>query len=137
MIKLITFTDTTDKLLEFNFNESTFSITPKERWITVNAAKQTLTLCGNSFLAYDETISKTAASAEDFSFAKFWIQTHYKEGEKILLISSTADKPLFIFYGTTISISNIKNGYSEFAVDDKKIYLNNLHWIILTKNTPL
>lgn len=138
MIKLITFTDTTEKLLEFNFNEPAFIVAPREPyWITVGATKQTLTICGNSFLAYDDSISKTAASAEDFSFAKFWIQTHYKEGEKILLISSSSDKPLFIFYGTTISISNIKNGYAEFTVDNKKIYLNNLHWIILTKNTPL
>ena len=139
MIKLITFTDTTEKLLEFNFNEPAFIVAPREPyWITVGATKQTLTLSGNSsFLAYDKEVDRIAASAQDFDFAKFWIQTLYKEDKKILLISSTSDKPLFIFYGTTISIGNIKNSYAEFTVDNKKIYLNNLHWIILTKNTPL
>ena len=134
MIKLITFTNKNEKLLEFNFNDPqiTYEATG---WINVFATKQKLTICGNSFIAYDETISKTAADTEDFNFAKFWIQTHYKEGEKILLISSLSDEPLFIFYGTTISISNIKNGYAEFSINDKKIFINNLHWLILTKNS--
>ena len=133
MIKLETFTNTNEKLLEFNFNEPQFNVAPKEPyWITINATKQTLTICGNSFIAYDTEVGRVAANTEDFNFAKSWIQSYYKENKKILLISSCADEPLFIFHGTTISISNIKNSYAEFSVDDKKIFINNLHWLILT-----
>ncbi len=135
MIKLITFTDTTEKLLEFNFNEPVFEIVQRDPyWITVTATKQVLTICGNSFLAYDDEVAKVVANTEDFDFAKSWIQHYYKEDKKILLISSLSDRPLFIFYGTTINISNIKNGYAEFSVDGKKIFINNLHWLVLTHN---
>lgn len=134
MIKLETFTNSNEKLLEFNFNEPKFNVAPREPyWITINAAKQTLTICGNSFVAYDTEVGRVATNTDDFNFAKSWIQSYYKENKKILLISSCADEPLFIFYGTTISISNIKNDYAEFSVDDKKIFINKLHWLILTR----
>ena len=133
MIRLETFTNKNEKLLEFNFNEPKFNVAQREPyWITINAAKQTLTICGNSFIAYDTEVGRVAANTDDFNFAKSWIQSYYKENKKILLISSCADEPLFIFYGTTISISNIKNDYAEFSVDGKKIFINKLHWLILT-----
>lgn len=132
MIKLETFTNTSEKLLEFNFNEPKINY-ESTGWINVFATKQKLTICGNSFIAYDTEVRRVNANTEDFSFAKSWIQSYYKENEKILLISSCADEPLFIFHGTTISISNIKNSYAEFSVDGKKIFINNLHWLILTR----
>lgn len=135
MIKLVTFTNQNEKLLEFNFKDIRIDMAPKEPyWITIVAAKQTLTICGNAFIAYDESAQGVTANTQDFNFAKSWIQTYYKDNQKILLISSPSDEPLFIFYGTTISISNIKNNYAEFSVNGKKIFINNLHWVILTKN---
>ena len=132
MIRLETFTNKNEKLLEFNFNNPQISYEPTG-WINIFATKQKLTICGNSFIAYDTEVGRVTANTEDFGFAKSWIQSYYKENKKILLISSCADEPLFIFYGTTISISNIKNDYAEFSVDDKKIFINKLHWLILTR----
>lgn len=135
MIKLITFTNTNEKLLEFNFNEPIFEIAPRDPyWITVVATKQILTICGNSLLAYDDSLTPFPSNSFDFSLTKNWIQQAYRNGDKILLISSPSDEPLFIFNGATVGISNIKNGFAEFTVDDKKIFINNLHWIVLTHN---
>ena len=136
MIRLETFTNKNERLLEFNFNNPKISY-QSTGWINIFATKQKITISGNSFIAYDTEIGKVNANTEDFLLAKDWIQSYYKENEKILLISSCADEPLFIFHGTTISISNIKNNYAEFSINNKKIFINNLHWLILTHNTSI
>ena len=136
MIKLITFTHDNIKLLEFNFDNPEITYKENSNWFNVVATKQKLTFYGNSILAYDTELdsSSVAVNTFNFSMAKDWIQYLYKINHKILFISSLSDEPLIIFYGAAINIGNIKNGYAEFTVDGKKIYINNLHWLVLTHN---
>lgn len=134
MIRLITFTTDNNKLLDFNFDNPEITYQEETNWLNIVATKQKLTIYGNSTIAFDVELNPIGVSTYNFSVAKDWIQYFYKMNKKILLISSLADEPLFIFYGTTISITNIKNGYAEIFVDDKKISINNLHWLILTHN---
>lgn len=134
MIRIITFTNDNDKLLDFNFDNPEIEYREETDWLTVSTAKHKLTFYGSSILSYDVSLNPIIVDTSNFSMAKDWIQYFYKTGKKILLISSLTDEPLIIFYGTTISISNKKNGYAEFTVDGKKIFINNLHWFILTRN---
>lgn len=137
MIRLITFTDSNDKLLEFKFNDADITHWEDQNWTLITSAKQKITIGGNAFIAFDEAILGISIDKQDFSLAQKWIQTFYKDKERILIISSQKDEPLFIFHGTTMSIANRKNNYAEFMIDDKKIYMNNLHWMTLVHNTPL
>lgn len=134
MIKIITFTNNSNKLLDFNFDNPEIEYREETNWLNVSATKHKLTFYGNSVLGYDISLNPVIVDTSNFSMAKDWIQYFYKTDKKILLISSLTDEPLIIFYGTAIRISNIKNGYAEFTVDDKKIFINNLHWFILTHN---
>lgn len=135
MIRIITFTNNNDKLLDFNFNNPEIEYQEEYNWLNVSAAKHKLTFHGNSVLGYDVSLGPVIVDTTNFSIAKDWIQYFYTTDRKVLLISSLADEPLIIFYGAAIRISNEKNGYAEFTVDDKKIFINNLHWFILTHNT--
>lgn len=134
MIKLITFTNGNEKLLEFNFNDCIIEYFSKTGWINVLSTKQKITIKGNSFIAYDENIKGVVADSAYFSMAKSWIQNFYKQNEKILIISTTADEPLYIFHGDSISIVRTEDEFSHFKIDDKDLYINDLHWIILTHN---
>lgn len=134
MIRIITFTNDNDKLLDFNFDNPEIEYREETDWLNVSATKHKLTFYGNSVLGYDISLGPVAVDTTNFSMAKDWIQYFYTTDRKVLLISSLSDEPLIIFYGTAIRISNKKNGYAEFTVDGKKIFINNLHWFILTHN---
>ena len=56
MIRLETFTDKNERLLEFNFNNPEISY-QSTGWINIFTAKQKLTISGNSFIAYDNKIT--------------------------------------------------------------------------------
>ena len=98
MIKLTTFTNENIKLLNFSFNDCTIEYFTKTQWINVFSAKQKITIKGNSFIAYDESIPKVLIDSESFSLAESWIQYFYKENQKILIISTITDEPLYIFH---------------------------------------
>ena len=134
MIRIITFTNDNNKLFDFNFNDPTITYYPEIGWTNITATKQTITICGNSFLGYDKDLIPANIDSSFFSLGKDWIEEFYAQGDKILIISSLSDEPLFIFHGAAISISNKKNDYAEFTIDGKKIYINNLHWIIISRN---
>ena len=74
MIRLETFTDKNERLLEFNFNNPEISY-QSTGWINIFTTKQKLTISGNSFIAYDTEIGRVNANTEDFLLAKDWIQS--------------------------------------------------------------
>lgn len=134
MIKLITFTNTNEKLLEFKFNECAIVYFEQTQWVNIISAKQKITIKGNSFIAFDEEVKGVTADSTYFSMAKSWIQNFYKDQDKTLIISTLSDEPLYIFHGENISIVHTQDGFTQFKIDDKSLYINNLHWIILTHN---
>lgn len=137
MIELKTFTDKGDKVLDFHFNNPKIEYQEKTKWVNIFAAKQKLTIYKNSFIAYDDSIQCSWIDLLDMALSKDWIESIYKQNKKILLLSTTSDEPLYIFYGNTLSITYIQDDYIEFLIENKKLVINNLHWLILTKNTAL
>lgn len=134
MIKLITFTHGNEKLLEFKFNQCSITYFGQTQWVNIFSTKQKITIKGNSFIAFDEDIKGVTADSTYFSMAKSWIQNFYKNDEKTLIVSTIADEPLYIFHGDKISIIHTEDAFTQFKIDDKELYINNLHWIILTHN---
>ena len=134
MIKLITFTHGNEKLLEFKFNECNITYFGQTQWVNIFSTKQKITIKGNSFIAFDEDIKGVTADSTYFSMAKTWIQNFYKEHDKTLIVSTLSDEPLYIFHGEKISILHTEDAFTQFKIDDKALYLNNLHWTILTHN---
>lgn len=134
MIKLITFTNENNKLLEFNFNKCNIEYFTLRQWISVAATNQTLTIKGNSFIAYDEDIYRVNASSTFFNITKSVIQDCYKNHDKILIISTVSDEPLYVFTGQSIKMIKTEDTFAKFLIDDKELCINNLHWIVLTRN---
>ena len=134
MIKLDTYINH-DKFLSFSFNDCKINYYPQTNWVNVFSKKQKLTI-QNSFIAADEKIKQTFISAD--SLTKNWIQDLYKQGDKILIISSQEDYPISIFWGKDITLKNIQDNFYKFLIDEKPIWTFGMKFIILTKNeTPL
>ena len=120
MIKLITFTNGNEKLLEFNFNDCIIEYFSKTGWINVLSTKQKITIKGNSFIAYDENIKGVVADSAYFSMAKSWIQNFYKQNEKILIIFTTADEPLYTAMQSVLLEQKMRFRILELTI---KIYI--------------
>lgn len=134
MIKLITFATDSEKLLEFNFKDCSINYFQKTNWINVISQKQKITIQGNSFIAYDEDILGIRVDSSYLSLCKKWIELFYKDNDKVILVSSREDKPLYLFRGKDISVVTAGNNFLHFKIDGKDLYLNDLHWLLLTKN---
>ena len=134
MIKLITFATDSEKLLEFNFKDCSINYFQKTNWINVISQKQKITIQGNSFIAYDEDILGIMVDSSYLSLCKKWIELFYKDNDKVILVSSREDKPLYLFRGKDISVVTAGSNFLHFKIDGKDLYLNDLHWLLLTKN---
>jgi len=130
MIKLTTYIND-NSFLTFNFNDCAVDYRNEVHWVNVFAAKQKLTI-QNSFIAADETIGQTSLAANPL--AQSWIQDLYKQGNKILIISSKDDAPICIYWGKDITLKLIQDDFCAFLIDGKALWTFGMKFLILTKN---
>jgi hypothetical protein len=133
MKKIVLYTDTGIKTVEFEFNEPVVRYDNLNKWVSVGAANRTIILSGTNFLGYDEDIPRTPAGLD---FGGLWQQKAnevYVKSEKILVIFSASQEPLNMFHGATLTMEREGEMY-HFKVDDKDIWVYGLNFLVLNKN---
>ena len=133
MIKLITYTSSRDKFLEFKFYEPKISYDPTYKWVQVISQKQRIIFSNNSFIAFDEEISN-----QDLDIGWNWlstdlIQENYFKGSVSLIIFSNLDTPLLVLNGKKIQLKDRINNFTTFEIDDKMVYLYNYRFMTLAR----
>ena len=138
MIKLLTYSqDKGDDLLEFNFNEPEIDFNSSLNSVVINATKQKIYMAGNSFIAFDTEANFQKIQVENISLARSFIQMHYKENQHCLIVSTKFDNPIMIFHGDDITLKSCNNDLYKFEIDHKPLFLYNLHYMVISRKTPV
>ena len=133
MIKLLTYTSSRNKFLEFNFKEVSINYNENYNWVEVQSPKQYAVFNENSFLAYDDEIYKRDLDIGWGWMNQDYIQSIYKYNNAALVICSQSDMPLCVLYGKDICLRKKVNNYIELEIDGKKVYLYNFHFMTLSR----
>lgn len=134
MIKIITFSDSGESLLEFTFNNPEIQYFSETQWVNIISTKQKITLFKNALIAFDTDISNQKIDSSYFSLAESYIQDFYKNYDKTLVISTQLNEPIFIFHGKNITLTSMDKLYFTFEIDNKPLKINNMNWMIITHN---
>jgi len=122
------------KTLEFKFNEPIISFNSDMGWISISASGRSITICGQPFLCYDEDIANNFILSDFSDVWKYEISNAYKEGNKVIVIFQKDGTPILMLWGNSLSLK--KDGdINIFSIEDKDIYLYDMPFLILSKNS--
>ena len=133
MIKLLTYTSNRDKFLQFKFNNPYINYNEGFKWVQVMSEKQRLVFSENSFIAFDDEISMQELDVEWSWLSKNLIQEKYFHDYVSLVIFSNLDTPLLCLSGKKIHLIKRQDNFTEFEIDDKKVYLYNFRFMTLAR----
>jgi len=122
------------KTLEFKFNEPVISFNSNMGWASISASGRSITICGQPFLCYDEDIANSFILSDFSDVWKYEISNAYKEGNKVIVIFQKDGTPILMLWGNSLSLK--KDGdINIFSIEDKDIYLYDMPFLILSKNS--
>ena len=122
------------KTLEFKFNEPVISFNSNMGWASISASGRSITICGQPFLCYDEDIAHNFILSDFSDVWKYEISDAYKEGNKVIVIFQKDGTPILMLWGNNLSLK--KDGdINIFSIENKDIYLYDMPFLILSKNS--
>ena len=133
MIKLLTYTSNRDKFLQFKFNNPYIYYNEGYKWVQVTSEKQRLVFSENSFIAFDDEISMQELDVGWGWLSENLIQEKYFHDYISLVIFSSLDTPLLCLSGKKIHLIKRQDDFTEFEIDDKKVYLYNFRFMTLAR----